>query len=109
METGCIYTEGVVARIGLESATRREVVERLPLHAEQVQRPAPPPHSKDEVSGKELGGVRCSPSASRPCITHRSETSTFFRLQLEEGWASKKRPTTDNALWLKPRWADIKP
>ena len=56
---------GVVARIGLESATLREVVERLPVHAEQAQCPAPPPHSKDEVSGKELGGIRCRSSASR--------------------------------------------
>jgi hypothetical protein len=39
----------------------------------------------------------------------QGETSTFFRLQLEEGWAGKKRPTTDNALWLKPRWADTRP
>jgi hypothetical protein len=42
---------GVVAPIGLESATLGKIAERLPLHAEQVQRPAPPPHSKDEVSG----------------------------------------------------------
>src|ERR1035437_26134 len=37
------------------------------------------------------------------------ETNTFYPLQLEEGWAGKRRPTTDNALWLKPRWADTKP
>jgi len=26
-----------------------------------------------------------------------------------EGWAGRRRPTTGDALWLKPRWADIKP
>jgi hypothetical protein len=30
-------------------------------------------------------------------------------LQLEEVWAGKRRPTTDTALWLKPRWADTRP
>src|ERR1035438_7080469 len=44
-----------------------------------------------------------------PSTTHRSETGTFFRLQFEEGWAGKRRPTTDNALLLKPRWADTRP
>src|ERR1039458_2539202 len=44
-----------------------------------------------------------------PSATHRSETSTFFRLQREESWAGKKKPTTADALWLKPRWADTRP
>src|ERR1017187_10233863 len=44
-----------------------------------------------------------------PSATHRSETSTFFRLQREESWAGKKKPTTADALWLKRRWADTRP
>jgi hypothetical protein len=34
--------------------------------------------------------------------------STFFRLQLEEGWAGRRKLTTANALWLKPQWADTR-
>jgi hypothetical protein len=47
----------VVARIGRRSATLGEMVERLPLHAEQAQRCAPSPHPEDEVPCEELGGV----------------------------------------------------
>jgi hypothetical protein len=47
----------VVARIGRRSATLGEMVERLPLHAEQAQRCAPSPHPEDEVPREELGGV----------------------------------------------------
>ena len=36
-----------------------------PFHAEQAQRSAPAPHPQDEVSGEELGRVRCGSSASR--------------------------------------------
>src|ERR1017187_10432005 len=36
-----------------------------PFNAEQSQPPAAPPHPEDEVSGEELGGVRCRTSASR--------------------------------------------
>jgi hypothetical protein len=48
-------------------------------------------------------------SVPKPSTTHHSETSTLLRLQTEEGWVGKKRLTMDNALWLKPRWADTRP
>jgi hypothetical protein len=52
-----LHRMSVVARIGRRSATLGEMVERLPLHAEQTQRCAPSPHPEDEVPREELGGV----------------------------------------------------
>src|ERR1039458_909225 len=49
-----------------------------------------------------------------PCLRARTFSgqraeAAVLPLPFKEGWAGKRRSTTDNALLLKPRWADTRP